>query len=159
MSNSLRPRVDCSLPGFVHAENTGSGLPFPSQGDLPNPGIEPRSPALQAHALSSEPPGKPSHMIIQSHMISTVLFTRNEYCFQLPQGTYSILREMQMLFCSVTMPCSTLQPHGLWLPGSSVHGIFQARVPEWIVISFSRGSSQPRDRTKVSRIAVRCFTL
>ena len=36
-----------------------SGLPFPSPGDLPNPGIEPRSPALQADALSSEPPGKP----------------------------------------------------------------------------------------------------
>ena len=35
-----------------------SGLPFPSPGDLPNPGIEPGSPALQADALSSEPPGK-----------------------------------------------------------------------------------------------------
>ena len=36
-----------------------SGLPFPFPGDLPNPGIEPRSPALQADALTSEPPGKP----------------------------------------------------------------------------------------------------
>ena len=36
-----------------------SGLPFPSPGDLPNPGIEPRSSALQADALTSEPPGKP----------------------------------------------------------------------------------------------------
>ena len=36
-----------------------SGLPFPSPGDLPNPGIKPRSPALQADALTSEPPGKP----------------------------------------------------------------------------------------------------
>ena len=36
-----------------------SGLPFPSPGDLPNPGIEPRSLALQADALTSEPPGKP----------------------------------------------------------------------------------------------------
>ena len=35
-----------------------SGLPFPSPGDLPNPGIEPGSPALQADALPSEPPGK-----------------------------------------------------------------------------------------------------
>ena len=35
-----------------------SGLPFPSSGDLPNPGIEPRSPALQADTLPSEPPGK-----------------------------------------------------------------------------------------------------
>ena len=36
-----------------------SGLPFPSPGDLPDPGIEPRSPAFQADALTSEPPGKP----------------------------------------------------------------------------------------------------
>ena len=36
-----------------------SGLPFPSPGDLPDPGIEPRSPALQADTLTSESPGKP----------------------------------------------------------------------------------------------------
>ena len=36
-----------------------SGLPFPSPGDLPNPGIEPQSPALHADSLPSEPPGKP----------------------------------------------------------------------------------------------------
>ena len=36
-----------------------SGLPFPSPGDLPDPGIEPRSPPLEADALTSEPPGKP----------------------------------------------------------------------------------------------------
>ena len=36
------------------------------------------------------------------------------------------------------------------LPGSSVHGIFQARILEWVAISFSRGSSRPRDRTRVS---------
>ena len=36
-----------------------SGLPFPSPGDVPDPGIEPRSPALQADTLTSEPPGKP----------------------------------------------------------------------------------------------------
>ena len=35
-----------------------SGLPFPSSGDLPDPGIEPGSPALRADALTSEPPGK-----------------------------------------------------------------------------------------------------
>ena len=37
-----------------------SGLPFPCAGHLPNPGIEPGSPALQADALPSEPPGKPT---------------------------------------------------------------------------------------------------
>ena len=45
------------------------------------------------------------------------------------------------------------------LPGSSVHGIFQAIVLEWIAISFSRGSSQPRARTRVSHIVDRCFTV
>ena len=44
-------------------------------------------------------------------------------------------------------------------PGSSVHGILQARILEWIAISFSRGSSQPRDRTQVSCSAGRCFIL
>ena len=42
--------------GFSRQE-CWSGLPFPSPGDLPNPGIEPGSPALQADALPSEPPG------------------------------------------------------------------------------------------------------
>ena len=45
------------------------------------------------------------------------------------------------------------------LPGSSVHGIFQARILEWIAISFSRGSSWPRGRAQVSLIACRRFTL
>ena len=44
--------------GFSRQEYC-SGLPFPSPGDLPDPGIEPRSPAFQADALTSEPPGKP----------------------------------------------------------------------------------------------------
>ena len=43
--------------GFSRQESW-SGLPFPPPGDLPNPGIEPRSPALQADALTSNPPGK-----------------------------------------------------------------------------------------------------
>ena len=51
----------CQVPlstGFSR-EEYWSGLPFPSPGDLLNPGIEPKSPALQADALLSEPPGKP----------------------------------------------------------------------------------------------------
>ena len=44
--------------GFSRQEYR-SGLPFPSPGDLPNPGIEPGSPALRADALPSEPPGNP----------------------------------------------------------------------------------------------------
>ena len=52
VSDSLRPH------GFSRQEYW-SGLPFPSPGDLPDPGIEPRFPTLRADALPSEPPGKP----------------------------------------------------------------------------------------------------
>ena len=45
------------------------------------------------------------------------------------------------------------------LPGSSVHGISQARILEWVAISFSRGSSQTRDRTWVPCIAGKFFTI
>ena len=45
------------------------------------------------------------------------------------------------------------------LPGFSVHGIFQTRVLEWVAISFSRGFSRPRDRTRISSIADRRFTI
>ena len=44
-------------------------------------------------------------------------------------------------------------------PGSSVHGILQARILEWVAISFSRGSSQPRDRSRVSCIADGVFAI
>ena len=47
-------------------EEYWNGLPFPSPGDLPNPGIEPGSPALQADSLPAEPPGKPSHLILSN---------------------------------------------------------------------------------------------
>ena len=51
--------VDCSPPGSsAHGILQASELPFPSPGDLPDPGIEPRSPTLQADALTSEPTGK-----------------------------------------------------------------------------------------------------
>ena len=60
----------------------------------------------------------------------------------------------------VAQLCPSLwDPMDCSLPGFSVHGIFQARVLEWVAISFSRGSSCPRDRTQVSCIAGRCFTL
>ena len=45
------------------------------------------------------------------------------------------------------------------LQGSSLHGILQARILKWVATSFSRGSSQPKDRTLVSCIAGRCFNL
>ena len=58
----------------------------------------------------------------------------------------------------VTQSCLTFcDPMNYSLPGSSLHGIFQARVLEWVVISSSRRSSWPRDRTWVSSIVGRYF--
>jgi len=65
---------------------------------------------------------------------------------------------------SVAKLCPTLAtpwtavPIDYSLPGSSVHGILQARILEWVAISFSRGSSWPRNWTRVSCIAGRFFT-
>ena len=61
MSNSLQP-MDCHLPGSsVHGDSPEywNGSPCPPPADLSNPGIEPRSPTLQADSLLPEPPGKP----------------------------------------------------------------------------------------------------
>ena len=60
----------------------------------------------------------------------------------------------------VAQPCPTLcDPVDCSLPGFSIHGILQARILEWVTISFSRGYSQPRGRTQVSHIGGRCFNL
>ena len=59
------------------------------------------------------------------------------------------LRHVRLL--AALMDCSP--------PGSSVHGIFQVRILEWVAYPFSRGSSWPRDRTQVSHIAGRFFTI
>ena len=61
--------------------------------------------------------------------------------------------------CSVAHSCPTFcNPMDRSPPGSSIHGIVQARILEWVVISFSRGSSSPRDLTCISCIAGEFFT-
>ena len=60
----------------------------------------------------------------------------------------------------VAQSCPTLcDPMDCSLPGSSVHEVFQSRILQWVAISFSRGSSRPRDRTRVSHIIGRRFTV
>ena len=59
----------------------------------------------------------------------------------------------------VAQSCLTLCDPICSLPGSSVHGILQARILEWVAIPFSRGSSWPRDWTWASCTAGRCFTI
>ena len=78
------------------------------------------------------------------------------------QFLYPLSHLGSLILCccsSVTKLCLTLcDPVDCSSPGSSIHGILQARILEWVAISFSRGSFQPRDRTWVSCIAVRFFT-
>ena len=60
----------------------------------------------------------------------------------------------------VAQSCLTLcDPTDCSSPGSSVHGILQARILEWVAILFARGSSQPRDQIQVSWTAGRFFTI
>ena len=69
------------------------------------------------------------------------------------RGT-AALRACVLHTCSVVKSCPALgDPTGRSPPGSSVHGILQARILEWAAISCSRGSSWPRDPTRVSCIS------
>ena len=61
--------------------------------------------------------------------------------------------------CVTHSVASDCDPMDCSPPGSSVHGILQARTLEWVAISFSKGSSRPRDQTQVSCIAGGCFTV
>ena len=95
--------------------------------------------------MDCSPPGSSAHGILQAGALewgATATVTYSLFCC-----------------CLVTKSCLTVcDPMDCSLPSSSVHGIFQARVLEWGAISFSRGSSQPRDRSRVSFIAGRFFT-
>ena len=66
-----------SLHGDCLGKNTGSGLPRPPPGDLPNLGVEPRSPALQADSLPSKPPGKPPQIWNASQIQPCSLYCSN----------------------------------------------------------------------------------
>ena len=78
---------------------------------------------------------------------------------QLPVGLQNRQR-WKVKESKAAQSCPTLcNPKDYNLPGSSIHGIFQARVLEWGATAFSRGSSWPRDRTRVCHIAGRRFTV
>ena len=66
---------DVNRASGVRRQEYWSGLPFPSPGDLPDPGIQPRSPSLWADALPSEPPGKPHNISCK-----TSLIVMNSFC-------------------------------------------------------------------------------
>ena len=93
---------------------------------------------------------------------------KSKWAWRLSNRNYPLLRkdkdlaEMETQWYMkvlVAQSCLTLyDPMDCSLPGSSVHGVLQARILEWVAIPFSRGSSWPRDRTWVSCTASRVFT-
>ena len=78
-------------------------------------------------------------------------------------SSLSLTSLSESLFLSLFKTCSSqdwglCDPMDCSLPGSSLHGIFQARILKWVAISFSRGSSWSRDGTRISCIGGRFFT-
>ena len=108
-----------------------SGMPFPSPGDLPDPGSEPGSPTWQA--LTSEPQGKP-----QKGPEELIRLRDQSFEMRLREKKVEVAQSLRLTVC-VPMDYT-------------VHGFLQARILEWVAICFFRGSSQPRDRTRVSHM-------
>ena len=90
--------------GFFRQEYW-SGLPFPPLGDLPNLGIEPTSPVLQADSLTAEPPGKP----LNAGFLGKILFclrSLDEPC--LCEAQYNHVKGAYTISRSEASPCSGL---------------------------------------------------
>ena len=95
-------------------------------------------------------------IIISIQWAMTNAILKVNFIFIFWSSTSKIILEVN--WSEVPQYCPALcNPMDCSLSGSSVHEIFQARILERVAISFSSGSSQPRDRTQVSRIVGRCF--
>ena len=136
---------------------------------------------MQVDSLPAEPQGKPKNTGVGSLSLLQRIFLTQEsnwgllHCRQiLYQLSYEGSQESLLAQNKSTSTWENMNLNGIgrytqlcwtiWDPmdcnpqGSSVHGIFQARILEWAAISFSRGSSWPRARTWVSCTAGRFFT-
>ena len=100
------------------------------------------------------------HQVTNSLFSSSLLSIQRTCCLVSAaffcSATRLILLSLRPVWQRQVHACSgvsdSLRPHGLLPPGSSVHGIFQARILEWVAICYSRESSQPRDQTQISCI-------
>ena len=149
-----------------------SGLPCPSPGDLPEPGVKPASlmsPELARGFFTTSTiweaqiwvyqidsctvilihkstckfyslRDKPFHLHAQKQTVTHSNTQKSVIFHQLERGE----SESEVSHSVVSDSCDPMEYS---LPGSSVHGISQARILEWIAMPFSRGSSQPRNRT------------
>ena len=124
--------------------------------------------------MDCSPPASYIHGILQARILEQIVrpsFRRSSQprdhtcvsylsCISKQGCFFFFLPLEEVKWSEVAQSCLTLcDPMDCSPPGSSVHGIFQAAVLEWVAIFFSRGTSQPRDRTRVSRTAGKHFTL
>ena len=121
-----------------------SGLPFPSPGDLPHPGFKPPFPVLAGRFFTTEPPGKPKDAAAAAVSLSDSVQPLRRQPTRLPRpwdspgkntgvGCHFLLQCMKVESESeVAQSCPIpSDPMHCSPPGSSIHGIFQARVLEW----------------------------
>ena len=130
--------------------------------------------------MSSSPPPVSTPVSTFTCVISPCMCTRPRVCHLCIPHHLGML-SVQVYMCVHAQPLSHISVHGIYTniyesenvslsvmtdsfdpmvcspPGSSVHGILQARVLEWVAVSFSRGSPQCRDRTQLSHTAGRFF--
>ena len=91
------------VPSFISRQDYWSQLPFPSPGDLPNPGIKPRSPALQADTLPSEPQSAPG--LVSADCIE-LLHLQLQKCNQSDFGIDHLVMSMyRVLSCVIGRRC------------------------------------------------------
>ena len=116
--------------------------------------------SLGSNRKLSQLPGGQAHWV-RAGLPSSRVQSRSDP-FLCPSGSQLIIVHPKIiphLCVSVAQSCPTLcNPIDYSLPGSFVHGILQAVILEWVAVPFSRGSSQPRDWTQVSRIAGEFFS-
>ena len=129
----LKPAKPLCPWGFSRQEYW-SGLPCPPPGDLPKPGFELRSPALQADSLPPEPLGK-------RRILKWVAYPSSRGSFQYRDGSQVSHVAGEFFFFFLTSE----------LPG-------KPRILEWVAYPFSRGSSPPRNGIGISCIAGGFFT-
>ena len=156
MSDSTTPCTvahQTPLSNRFSSQDYWSGLPCPPPEDLPKPGIEPTpltSPALQTDINHWDNACKELNNNSKRYYLSFLSTNTLPSSFWTSFVFYKIVSKWSVR-CSV-MSNSLTDPMVCNPPGSSVHGILQARILEWIGIPFSRGSSWLTDRTQVSCI-------
>ena len=130
-----------------------SGLPFPSPGDLPNPGIEPTSSALMGGFFTiwatREAPAV-SYVCVCVYIYMCVCVCIYIYFYDVSKNHWVLIAQSCQTLCD-PMNCNSAV--------SSVPEILQARILQWVALPFSRGSSRPRGWTWVSCMADRFFTV